>query len=439
MTATQSEKSNTVQPQDAFAADELQQLLSRIRASGVLGRSRTYSVLLDYLVDCSVLGKSPKEIEIAMEALGKNPDFDVTRDSSVRVYVHQLRKKLDKYYQTHEPDAEYRLVIPKGQYAVAAIAERPAVQQRVAMVKGRNRHIGTGLVLLAVLVLLAANLLVTLLPAGNQGNQPASLIGASTLWGSVIDDDLPIMLVLGDYYIFGELNAQGNIGRMVRDFSINSQDDLEERHFSDWEATHNYQDLDLSYIPEGSAYALARIIPLLSASGKRFHVAMMSDLSTVDIRENHIVYIGYISALDKLSDIVFAGSSLQIGRSYDELLNTMTDSYYTSDAGLPEEGQQFRDYGFFTTFPASSENQILIIGGMRDAGLMYTAQALSEQSSLRELERLIKQRDADGNISLEALYEVYGVDRMHFNGQLVYSDRPEPASKWRPDHTGNRY
>jgi len=245
--------------------------------------------------------------------------------------------------------------------------------------------------------------------------------------------------VLGDYYIFGELNAQGNIGRMVRDFSINSQDDLEERHFSDWEATHKYQDLDLSYIPEGSAYALARIIPLLSASGKRFHVAMMSDLSTVDIRENHIVYIGYISALDKLSDMVFAGSSLQIGRSYDELLNTMTDSYYTSDAGLPEEGQQFRDYGFFTTFPASSENQILVIGGMRDAGLMYTAQALSEQSSLRELERLVQQRDADGIISLEALYEVYGVDRMHFNGQLVYSDRPEPASKWRQDHTGNRY
>jgi len=78
----------------------------------------------------------------------------------------------------------------------------------------------------------------------------------------------------------------------------------------------------------------------------------MSDLTTSDLRSNHIIYIGYISALDKLIDLAFAASGLKIGRSYDELLNLDTGRYYTSDAGLPEAGQQFRDYGFFATFPA---------------------------------------------------------------------------------------
>jgi hypothetical protein len=257
----------------------------------------------------------------------------------------------------------------------------------------------------------------------------------ASIWSSVMDDDLPIMLVVGDYYIFGELNEQGSIGRMVREFNINSSDDLEERHFSDWEATHKYQDLDLSYIPEGSAYALARIIPILGASGKRLNVTMMSDLNTTDVRENHIVYLGYISALEKLSDIVFAASSLQVGRSYDELLNLQTGRYFTSDAGLPEEGQQFRDYGFFSTFPASSENQVIVVSGMRDAGLMFTAQALSDETTLTELEDLLDKTASGEQPSLEALYEVYGVDRTHFDGNLVYSNNPDPDLKWRQELT----
>ena len=430
MAANPADNPSYLQPEQAFPSTELQQLMGRIKNSGELGRSKIYAALLDYLLQCSAIGKSPKEIEIAMEVLGKDSNYDVSRDSSVRVYVHQLRKKLDSYYQNHEPDATHRIVIPKGQYAIAAINTAALSDQPKGSIITRKAGLGNAL-LATIALLLFINLVVFLVPDGTNGNSMTAQYSGSAIWSSVISDDLPIMLVMGDYYIFGELNDQGNIGRMVRDFSINSSDDLEEKHFSDWERTHNYQDLDLSYIPEGSAYALAKIIPILSASGKRLNVTMMSDLTTVDVRENHIVYLGYISALEKLSELVFAASNLQVGRSYDELLNLQTGRYFTSDAGLPEEGQQFRDYGFFSTFPASSENQIIVIGGMRDAGLMYTAQALSDQTDLRELDSLLESGAPGDELSLEALYEVYGVDRTHFDGNLVYSDNPNPHMKWR--------
>jgi len=80
---------------DAFTLEELYALYNRIKASGVLGRSKNYSALLQYLVQCSLDGKSPKEIELAVEVLGRAEDFDVSADSAVRVYVHQLRKKLN--------------------------------------------------------------------------------------------------------------------------------------------------------------------------------------------------------------------------------------------------------------------------------------------------------------------------------------------------------
>ena len=157
-------------------------------------------------------------------------------------------------------------------------------------------------------------------------------------------------MCIRDSYIFGELNANGNVARMVREFNVNSSSDLEEMQFTDFDRAENYLDLDLSYMPEGSAFALARIVPILQEGGKTVNISMMSDLTTADIRENHIVYIGYISGLEKLTDMTFSGSGLSLGRSYDELVNVQTQEYYTSDAGLPEEGQPFRDYGMSVSY-----------------------------------------------------------------------------------------
>ena len=105
---------------EAFTGEELNALCKRIIVSGILGRSKHYSALLEYIVKCSVAGKTPKEIELAVEVLNRGENFDASADSTVRVYVHQLRKKLDSYYKSYELDAAYRIVIPKGQYTIAA-------------------------------------------------------------------------------------------------------------------------------------------------------------------------------------------------------------------------------------------------------------------------------------------------------------------------------
>lgn len=86
---------------------------------------------------------------------------------------------------------------------------------------------------------------------------------------------------MGDYYIFGELNANGNVARMMREFNVNSSSDLEDLQFSDIEHTKNYLDLDLSYMPEGSAFALAKIVPILQRSGKQVNITMMSDACVI--------------------------------------------------------------------------------------------------------------------------------------------------------------
>ena len=415
---------------EAFTGEELNALCKRIIASGVLGRSKNYSALLEYIVQCSLSGKSPKEIELAVEVLNRGGDFDASVDSTVRVYIHQLRKKLDSYYESYERDAAYRIAIPKGQYTIA-------VQKRNTHISAASQDtdqgfaftLDTGLLVTAVILLLV-NLIYMISINQDNSVQASQAVAEHPIWNRVLHDEQPILLVLGDYYIFGELNANGNIARMVREFNVNSPNDLEELQFTDFERAENYLDLDLSYMPEGSAFALARIVPILEESGKSVNITMMSDLTTADIRESHIVYIGYISALEKLTDMTFAGSGLQIGRSYDELLNSETEEYYTSDAGLPEEGEPFKDYGMFSTFPASTNTQVVLISGMRDAGLMHTAQALSDSNALDDLIVSIDNDTDEALAGFEVLFEVFGVDRLNFDANLIYAGLLDANQIW---------
>tara|TARA_Y100000385_G_scaffold52825_1_gene50060 strand:- start:3534 stop:4853 length:1320 start_codon:yes stop_codon:yes gene_type:complete len=406
---------------EVLRTEELLALCHRIIDSGILGRSKHYSALLQYLVQCSLSGKSPKEVELAIDVLKRDSDFDVSNDSTVRVYVYQLRKKLDSYYESFEHDASYRIVIPKGKYTIALQQKKlPSVDRPAYKTQKQKLGLNNGL-LLAAVILLATNLAYMTITNRSKSTVISQIAAEHPVWDSVLQDELPILLVMGDYYIFGELNANGNVARMVREFNVNSSLDLERMQFTDFERAENYLDLNLSYMPEGSAFALARIVPILEESNKTINITMMSDLTTADIRENHIVYIGYISGLEKLNDIAFASSGLRLGRSYDELLNNQTQEYYTSDAGLPEEGQPFKDYGMFSTFPVSTETQVLLISGMRDAGLMHTAQALSDPEALNDLVVAIDNDTDEAVASFEALYEVFGIDRMNFNAKLIHT------------------
>src|SRR5215475_562448 len=100
--------------------DVLRAHADRIRESGVLGRSPLMQRLFDFLLDRTLSGKAPKEIEVAVDAFGKGADFDVSQDAMVRVYIHKLRRKLEEFYEGAGAAEPVRLSIPKGEYRFVA-------------------------------------------------------------------------------------------------------------------------------------------------------------------------------------------------------------------------------------------------------------------------------------------------------------------------------
>lgn len=419
----------------------------KITQSGALGRSRSYARLLEFLVDCGSQGRTPKELEIAMEVFGKGADFDPSQDSMVRVYAHNLRQKLEHYYATEGRAEAQQISLARGEYRVflvarEAVTEPPAepLAQPAAlepapaaelpqMASAASARSWWRPALIAASLLLVGALLGFAVDALRAPPRTLpQIVAASPVWQSVLDDDTPILIVTGDYYIFGELDPRGDVRRLVRDFAVNSSRDLDELMMYDTELLGRYMDLDLTYLPRGAAFAMLDVLRVLYTVDKPVRVVSMSELNVADLKSNHVVYLGYISALDKLEDFVFASSHLAVGYTYDELRNIDTGEMYTSEAGMPER-RNYRDYGFISTFPGPGGNQFIVIAGTRDAGMMQAAHALSDPMFIRSLEQA--RPDGGGPApAFEMLYEVTGYARTNLDAMLVYADKLDYQKIW---------
>lgn len=388
----------------------------RIAESGALGRSRSYARLLEYLVQCSERGVRPKEVEIAADVFDKGSEFDPNQDAFVRVYVHNLRHKLERYYAAHPSDDGVRLQIPRGEYRLAVAAAEEPTRTRTAWA---TPPIWMG----AIAVLLLVNIVVMIAwRFGSPAPDPAREVTRTPLWQEMLNDDLPLLVVVGDYFIFAELDEFGTVRRLVREFDVNSGDDLDDLFVNDPDLLADYMDLDLTYLPQGSAFALSELLRIVYAGDKDVRITTMTELRVADLKDQHILYLGYISALGTLMDFVFASSGLRVGASFDELRNVRTGDSYTSGAGIPG-ASDYEDYGLVSTFPGPDGNQFLIVAGTRDSGLMHAAHAISSLEDIGALEDVMAAAAPDnGNAApaFEALYEVTGFDRINLDATLVY-------------------
>jgi hypothetical protein len=101
--------------------DEQWDQVNRILQSSAFSNSEVLRSLLFHLAQRSIEepGRSIKEYEIGIDALGRGSDFDPRVDSSVRVHSARLRTKLSEYYQEHGAADPIRVCLPKGTYLLS--------------------------------------------------------------------------------------------------------------------------------------------------------------------------------------------------------------------------------------------------------------------------------------------------------------------------------
>jgi hypothetical protein len=403
----------------------LREEATRVQHSGVLGEAKLRR-LFDYLVTCSLAGQSPKEIAIAVDVFGRDASFDVSQDSLVRVYIHKLRRTLDEFYSAAGDEGAGMLQIPRGEY-------RLRLSTRAALATGKPRKARTlgAHPFMALLALGAAFLLGVGVSWLRTPRSELDTVRANPVWSSILKDDRPILVVVGDYYLIGETGDSMELKRLVREFSVNSKGDLNDYVQQHPEYATRYMDVGLRYLPPAAAFALRNVMAVLAPANRRITVSMVSDLQPRSLVSADIIYVGYLSGLGMMQDLVFNGSRFKVGDSYDEIIDQSTRRTYVSQTGdqffsppQPSGSETaYHDYGIFAKLRGPGGNTVLVIAGTRDAGVRQTAEAFTSADRIDEFAR-----PALSTAPFETLLDVSAFDGVNLSGKVLLQSRRDAAN-----------
>ncbi len=386
----------------------------RVRRARAFGRSLTLYRLFDFLAAQAEADHAPTELDIAVQVFGKAADFDVSSDAVVRVNIHRMRQKLADHYRRSPHENADRLAVPKGEYRLV-LETFDAVPEPAGA--PTDRPFPRRALLVGAAGLAAGGAATWAFMRSQSGGSPMAGVRRRAPWRG-LDESRPVIIVLNDFYIFGDSEGGLSVSRLIRRFDVNSRADLEAYRAAEPDSAESFVDLDMRYVPVGAALALRNVTLVVGEGGARPRLMLASDLTPETLRQAHIVYVGYLSGLGLLREPLARRSRLRPGESFDELVDSRTNRIHRSQsAGRgPSSGPQ-TDYGYAASFAGPGGGRILVISGTRDSGLMHMSDVLTSASGLDELSRLI---DVAGDF--EALYRVEGIGHVDLNGRPVLAD-----------------
>ncbi len=383
--------------------------LARVRGSGTLGESGRLRELFDYLAARGPGAPAATQADIADSVFGQaDTEGD---DATVRVYVHRLRKRLEEFYASAgEGPGGARLVLPAGTYALRLAERESEVEAPRTLVPGPTQYKwwAPGLALVAALV--ATFML-------GRALSPDEAPPANAFWQPFLDSDRPTVVVVGDYYMYGEIDpVSPEQSRLIRDYRVNSPTDLAGLQDAEPERYGNAEDVGLTYLPLATANALRDIVPVLARNGHEVSVVPASELHADEIRDSNIVYVGLIGAMGALEDTVFNGAGFEVGESYDELVDTASRKTYTSDEARRLAAPVFyRDYGYVARFRAPGGSLVAVVAGARETALRGLGPIVAGPTLRSELADLA----GDDGKGMEALFQVTGQQGADLSDRLL--------------------
>lgn len=420
------------------AARALADEADRVRSAIEHKRSDSLLRLFDFLLERSIEGRPPKEGEIA-DAIFPNT-FDPSHAATVRVYVHRLRKKLDQYYAQRPgarlqiPLSDYRLVLTDP---VAGASAMEGVLQTGHPKPGVSRKLKIIAVLAGLATVNAAFAFHTLVLRKPSQDPVAS----SAFWSPVAQNARPDVVVIGDYYLFAEMEDDKTIGRMIRDPSINSPEDLDVYLMRHSQALGKMVDSNLRTFPSGTVTALKDIWPImrsLSATPVRPPALIPASQVTTDtLKSSNIVYIGPLDGLGALlRNPLFQASGFKVGKTYDELIDEDSGRHFLADGTvLADDKTPRKDYGYIASLPGPAGNHILYISGLRDPAVLQMAELVHDPAKLHMLYQRLGGRDE----AFEALFQVRTLGSVALDSSLLIARPLRSDAIWDHPQASQRF
>jgi hypothetical protein len=412
--------------------------LEKLLSSDPLAKSEASRKLLAYLLERSLRNDTPKETEIAVDVFGKDASFNGAEDSVVRVAVRTLRQKLAEYYAGAGTNDGFQFAIPKGGYrlTVAPVPsqsptpfEPPQVPASIGhdrpsrFGKGLPTWVFAGLVLLLALSL-SGNIFLWNRNAPTPTDPVRARIRASPIWADVVASRRPLTLVLGDLFMYTQVDAKTGRTLTVRDSQINSSEELRAFLASNPSFAAERGQRYVSMVQKSAAIGMAAILQIVDRPGRHIQVTVRDELQTEQILNNDIIYVGPLTGLGPLFGYYQSRSRYRYNASDSTLTDIDAHKAFSPRGVLSAERL---DYALAAKFLGPNGNYIMVFtAGVRNAGALQVVRTVTSPEGLTRLESKLQARAGTLPDSFEALLTVAGFRQTDLSADIIEVN-PLPA------------
>ncbi len=357
-----------------------QKILQRILQSNEFIHSSKHQKLLTFLINASINQKHLKESDIASYMFNRGTDFDSGTDTIVRVSMHNLRSKLEKYYATEGKKNRTRIKLAKGQYKIQFVENKKSIQYI------NFKNLSSEKLLLSIIILFIFFIAAfKLIQYRSEIDFNVLKLRNTKFWSDILNSNREKLIVIGDEFFF--IEYAGDDQQIIRRHSINTIDDLNKYIITRPDSLYQRK-TPYSFFPKISIWPLKEMMTLFKPKDSiKFKEA--SKLESSELLKNDIIFIGTIRSLFLFNEIIDeAPYQLHWG-------SNLTNQFITNrDSSLifriqGDPNRAFLDYSFIKKIPGPSGNTILMIFSCFEAGMTGVIDIIANAKELSYLEQAI--------------------------------------------------
>jgi hypothetical protein len=420
----------------AAREEEVQQALSRVLNSKYFIHAPKKQKFLRLICEFYLNGRAGElnEYLIGREVFDRDEGYNPSVDPIVRVGAHDIRKKLELYYQNEGKTDEFRLDIPIGSYEpifikiqhpdpppeqfderhqnqsstrkpsspeagktiTETIAEPASANSVVSHLQGRLHT----LYAIIALLLAALSILAYLYFSQREQNSGAVALKEPNALGSVWEPFLnsgdSTLLVLSNPLVYRLMNAgdsgvvlKGSVelpmdkvvilGQALRDnFAVRNSPPNPRLVLS----------LD-TYTGLGEAIGAQRVTDLLRTAGKNVAIKRSRTVSADDLKDHHVILFGSVWSNEWSGKLSVIEDFHVTGQATIENHHPLPGESHEYRSKFDESsGRLIEDYALVTVKPnISSSNVVMVLAGLRSAGTEAAAEYVTNKSHLNDLNR----------------------------------------------------
>lgn len=377
--------------------------LEKILKSNHLNKSKISCDLLKYLVNTTIEGKNPKEFTIGIDLFGKKYNSGSKQDSNIRVYIHNLRKKLKNYYEEEGIKDPVIFEIEKGKYNVIFISRKDIKSQN------KKSYLIPFLICIGVILILG---ILNFTPQKEVKNPYIEL----PVWHQFAKSEKKTLLVLGDYFVFSGVLPTGNVG-IYRDFSINSEVEYEHLLDKNPELVQTLAKSPLTYLSKMSVFCQHDILKVFAQSGAEIDVKLSSDIQPDDLKEYNIIFIGNYKNMGLFENVV-----KELNFSFGLSNNSNQFIFPDDPCGeifKPDNNNNIKqtDFSLVVYTKGFSDNHFLFFLSTQDIGNISTVSQFTDPEYMKQFEN--EQLSKLNSTYFKALYKVDGINKTDLSFELL--------------------